>query len=69
MICGRRGDRGVCPMPTDHLGECETVHGQPIQLAVQERRLARYHRILSDLSFFLIFFLMSRMSEQKTEPE
>lgn len=54
-ICGQRGDRGVCPLPSDHSGACETVHGKPIHLAVEERKLARYHRILSDLSFFLIF--------------
>ena len=54
MICGIRGERGVCPMDSDHTGACETNRGEPLHFTKEESQWNRYQRILGDLSFVLL---------------
>ena len=67
MICGRRGERGVCPLPHDHSGPCETVSGHPLDFTKEESRWNRYHRILSDLSFLMVYTAQLQAGENKND--
>jgi hypothetical protein len=64
MICGIRGDRGVCPLLQDHTGPCETNTGMPIHYTPEESAWNRYTRILGDFTF-LISYTMHQLEDQK----
>lgn len=58
MVCGKLGDRGVCPLPHDHSGPHETVHGASIWLTKKERDDSRFMRIMKawgDLTFLVAY--------------
>lgn len=60
MICGKRGDRGVCPMEYDHNGNCETNLSEPLFYTEEEKGWQRFNKVMSDLCFAFMWHFEHR---------